>query len=215
MKLVQGILYYVGNKIGKWKCWVSQTFLCQQSFFVVVSNRSWNGRKIRVNGFSKVFYILLLANVIQYNNHLKREWFVPQWFSPFKLFFWFFSSCLGIYDRTGCNRQDKTIHHAGLMWESKFNLVSLIYKYWPSREHIEHIYLSTKPGYILCPTNFSGLRFRGRVFQCFRLCRLLRVLLGVGERGYIFSSSPRSHSFDGILMTVHFLSVFISIFINE
>lgn len=130
-------------------------------------------------------------------------------------FFGFFSSCLGIYDRTGCNRQDKTIHHAGLMWESKFNLVSLIYKYWPSREHIEHIYLSTKPGYILCPTNFSGLRFRGRVFQCFRLCRLLRVLLGVGERGYIFSSSPRSHSFDGILMTVHFLSVFISIFINE
>lgn len=64
---------------------------------------------------------------------------MPPWFSSFKLVFSF--SCLGIYDITGCNRQDKTIHHAGLMWESKFNLVSLIYKYWP--------FLGTHRAYLL------------------------------------------------------------------
>lgn len=77
----------------------------------------------------------------------------------------FFSSfsCLGIYDITGCNRQDKTIHHAGLMWESKFNLVSLIYKYWPFWEHTEHIYLSAKSRLYTLSNKFlrPGVREKG------------------------------------------------------
>lgn len=39
VKMVQGIVYYVGNKIGKWKYWVSQIFLYQHSF-LVDSNRN-------------------------------------------------------------------------------------------------------------------------------------------------------------------------------
>lgn len=76
----------------------------------------------------------------------------------------FFSfSFLGIYDLTGFNRQHKAIHHAGLMWESKFNLVSLIYKYWPFGEHTECVYLSVKSCLPTMSNKFLGSEVQGRV----------------------------------------------------
>lgn len=118
----------------------------------------------------------------------------------------FFSfSCLGIYDLTGCNRQDKAIHHAGLMWESKFNLVSLIYKYWPFWEHTEHIYLSVKSRLYTMSNKF--LRLREGLFS-YKACR---EYYSGGRKRLCISLAP--NSFDSILITVHFISVFIFIFV--
>lgn len=66
----------------------------------------------------------------------------------------YFFFCLGIYDLTGSNRQDKAIHHAGLMRESKFNLVSMIYINIGLFGDTQRCLLEANPGYILGPTKF-------------------------------------------------------------
>ena len=94
------------------------------------------------------------------------------------------------------------------MWESKFNLVSLIYKYWPFGEHTEHIYLSVKSR--LCTVSNKCLRSEvrgGGACRCFGLCGLLGERWGSG-RGSVLCSFPSACSFDCILIAVYVISTF-------
>lgn len=126
----------------------------------------------------------------------------------------FFSSfsILGIYDLTGCNRPDKAIHHAGLMWESKFNLVSLLYKYWPFWEHTEHIYLSVKSRLYSMSNKFLRSEVQEKGVSVLRVIDTGNTLPGMGERLCILLC-PRPLLFYSNFITGYFISIFTSIFI--